>query len=143
MTGLLLLGQCRIALGERRGIERLVSLLLATIDGDAGARVDDFIAENENGVFLGRGVGVYPKTSKPSRSAKMVNRPHPGDFEHPKRCIRKNASDVIRDNLPIVRLGKIRLERRIGQVLDDAARGASRQTYTKREDAKTHSRSTC
>ena len=130
-------------LDEHRGIERLVGLLLATIDRDAGARVYDFIAENENGVFLRPVVGVYPKAREPSRSAKMVDRPRPRDFEHSKRRIRKNGSDVIRDNLPIVRLGKISLERRIGQVLDDAAGGASRQTNIKREDAKTHDRPTC
>jgi hypothetical protein len=47
-------------------------LLRSTIDRDVGARVDDFIALNENGVFLGRVVGVYPKASLDELTAGQV-----------------------------------------------------------------------
>lgn len=58
VAGLLLLRRCRIALDEHGGIKRLVGLLLASIDRDPGTRVNDFVAENENGVFLDRVGGV-------------------------------------------------------------------------------------
>ena len=143
MACLLLLRRCRIALDEYGGIERLVGLLLAPIDRDPGTRVNDFVAENENGVFLDRVGGMQLEAGDPGRSAKVIDRPNPGDLHRSRHGVRKDACDVVGDNLPIVRLGKISLERRIGKVLGDAAGCASGQSNAKREDAKTQDRSTC
>jgi len=110
------------------------------VDCDAGARVDDLIAKYENRIFLRCAVGVYSQACQPSRAAKMAYGPHSGNFQRTQlRRAGKNASNIGCDNLAIARFGKIGLERRLRQILNGAAGGASRQTDSNQEDAQTHS----
>ena len=110
------------------------------VDRHAGARIDDLVANYEHRIFLRCTVGVYSQACEPSRAAEMAYRPRPGNFQRTQLSrARKNASNVGRDDLAIVRFGKIGLERRLRQILNGAAGGASRQTDSKREDAQTHS----
>src|SRR5262245_64803052 len=67
--------------GRRRQVERLKRLLVALIDDDADARVDNLVALNEQGIVLRFSVRVDLETGEPGRALEVIDQPHPGNFE--------------------------------------------------------------
>jgi len=141
MAGLLRLHFGRnFRLDKASEIVPAVGLLLAAINCDADTRLNDLIALNEQGVVLGGIFSVDAQASEPSLPPKMAYRSHARNFEHAKRRgVRENGSDVVGYNLPVVRLGEVPGQRRVGQILDNAmTSGAATQADAQCEDTKTH-----
>ena len=129
-----------LRLDEVCEIVRAIGLLLAAINCDADTRLNDLIAQNEQGVVLGGIFSVDAQASEPSLPAKVAYRPHARNFEHAKfRGIRENGSDVVGYNLPVVRLGEVPGQRGVRQVLDNAMTSSTAaQADAQCEDTKTH-----
>ena len=68
-------GSTPLAEAVKLADERMVRLLL-----DAGARVDDLIALQEDGVMVGRSARIELQAGEPGRSLEVIDHTHPGNF---------------------------------------------------------------
>src|SRR5215813_9722176 len=128
--------------GRRWQVERLKRLLVALIDDDADARVDNLVALNEQGIVLRFSVRVDLEAGEPGRALEVIDQSHPRNFEVTDgRHIRDDRPDIVGDDAAVVWLRQVdRASRR--QILDHLARRAAAQGHCKRHQMRTHNKST-
>src|SRR5215831_3094116 len=128
--------------GRRWQVEGLKRLLVALIDDDADARVDDLVALNEQGIVLRFSVRVDLEAGEPGRALEVIDQSYPGNFEVTDRgYIRDDRPDIVGDDAAVVRLRQV--DRASGrQILDHLARRAAAQGHCKRHQIRTYDKST-
>jgi hypothetical protein len=93
---------------RRQQVEMLKSLLVALIEDYSGARINDLVVLNEQGVVLRFSVRIKLEAREPSGPFEMIDWPHAGNFQVTECLdVRKNCPDVIADDLAIVRLRQL------------------------------------
>src|SRR5262249_15541676 len=128
-------GKASVSLVGRlcRCSKRLIRFLAATVDYDAGARVDDFALLNEYRVNLWLSMRIELKAGEPSRTLEMIDRAHAGDFQVAERgLIWENGVDVVGDDALVVRLRQVR-RRPERSALDELGRRAAAQHRGQRQ----------
>ena len=88
-----------------RQFQRRIGLFVALIHDDAGARVDDLVALDEDGEELRDAMRIELDAGEPGWPFEMIDRPYPGNLHLAQRfLIRKDFFDVLGNDAAVVRL---------------------------------------